>query len=155
MKTHHLQTMTVMQMFSASAMFSYNLAMFERSSSPSHILLWSRFAAFLSFVAVLSALLAPVSMLAQDVQSGKLGGVCSLGNLVASSITDTAAADGRSVQVKAAHCDLCGASGVVPPLLALLVIPTFAGGDVAAFTLPAALAASIPGLPPSRGPPAV
>ena len=46
---------------------------------------WSRLAAFLSFVAVLSALLVPVSMLAQDVQNGELGGVCSLNNFVAAS----------------------------------------------------------------------
>ena len=115
--------------------------------------LWSRFAAFMSFVAVLAALLAPVSMLAQDVQSGKLGGVCSLSNLLASSSTDTAAADGSSAQAKGAHCDLCGAPGLVLPLLASLVIPTFPGGDVAAVFLPAHRAASVPGLPPGRGPP--
>lgn len=104
---------------------------------------------------MLLALLAPVFMLAQDVQSGKLGGVCSLSNLVASSSTDTAAADGRSAQPKGTHCELCSAPGVMLPLLALLVIPTFPGGDIAAVFLPAYRAESIPGLPPSRGPPLV
>ena len=105
---------------------------------------------------MLSALLVPVSMLAQDVQSGKLGGVCSLNNFVAgSSSFDGVAAGGASAQPKGAHCDLCGAPGVVPASLVLLVIPTFPGSQVAAFTLPAALATSIAGLPPGRGPPAV
>ena len=105
---------------------------------------------------MLSALLAPVSMLAQDVQSGKLGGVCSLNNFAAANTNgDGAAGGGASAQPKGAHCDLCGAPGVVPASLVLLVIPTFPGCQVAAFTLPAALATSIPGLPPGRGPPAV
>jgi hypothetical protein len=119
-------------------------------------LLWARFAAFLSFVAVLSALLAPVSMLAQDVQSGKLGGVCSLNNFAAaSSSVDGAAAGSSSAQPKGAHCDLCGSLGLALPVLALLVIPSFPGSQVVVFTLPPDPAASVPGLPPGRGPPTV
>ena len=121
-------------------------------SRPSPKSFWSRFAAFLSFVAVLSALLAPVSMLAQDVQSGKLGGICSLNNFAASNVDD-GAATGGSEEAKASHCDMCGSPGVVLPLLALLVIPTFAGSEVAAVFLPADKAAFVAGLPFSRGPP--
>jgi hypothetical protein len=95
-------------------------------------------------------------MLAQDVQSGKLGGVCSLNNFVAaSSNADGAAAGNGSAQPKGAHCDLCSSLGLALPLLALLVIPSFPGSLMAAPTLPAVLAASIPGLPPGRGPPEV
>ncbi len=101
---------------------------------------------------MLSALLAPVSMLAQDVQSGKLGGVCSLGKLVASN-ADDGAATGEPAQAKGVHCDMCGSPGVVLPLLALLVIPTFPGSALAPVFLPADKAAFVTGLPFSRGPP--
>lgn len=118
--------------------------------------LWVRLATWLGFLAVLSALLVPVSMLAQDVQSGKLGGVCSLNNFVASSSNADGASGGSdSAQPKGAHCDLCSSLGLALPLLAVLVIPSFPGSQVAAFTLPTVQVASIPGLPPGRGPPAV
>lgn len=103
---------------------------------------------------MLSVLLAPVSMLAQDVQSGKLGGVCSLNSPAAAGSNADGAAGGDSpAQAQGAHCDLCGAPGVVPALLTLLVIPTFPGSAVAAVFLPADKAASVFGLPFSRGPP--
>lgn len=114
--------------------------------------LWSRFAAFLSFLAVVSALWAPVSMLAQDVQSGKLGGICSLNNLVASSAGDLAAGSG-SAQGKGSHCGLCGAPGLVLPLLALLVIPSFPGMERVALVQPSTMPTRVVGLPFSHGPP--
>ena len=115
-------------------------------------LLWRRFAAFLSFVAVMSALLSPVSMLAQDMQSGKLGGICSLNNLVASNADNSAPGSG-SAQTKGSHCGLCGAPALVLPLLALLVIPTVPGSELVAIFLPSDKAALVVGLPFSRGPP--
>lgn len=132
-------------------MFSSTLSVLPKSNDQSF---WSRLAAFLSFVAVMSALLAPVSMLAQDVQSGKLGGVCSL-NTPSSTNPNVGNSGNGDALTGGSHCDLCGSLGVALPLLALLVIPSFPGNHVTAFTLPAAPAASVPGLPPGRGPPAV
>ncbi len=124
----------------------------HRSAQPQS--LWLRFAAFLSFLAVLSALVAPVSMLAEDVRTGKLGGICSL-NTSTSGSPNAGSAGNDDAVAGGPHCDLCGSLALALPLLALLVIPSFPGSQVAAFTLPAALAASSPGLPPGRGPPAV
>ncbi len=115
---------------------------------------------------MLSALLAPVSMLAQDVRSGKLGGVCSL-NISNASISMagdagdagfSGADSGATVNPdglvpEAAHCDLCASPCLALPVLALLVIPSYPGNDVATVYLPADVAAFIPGLPFSRGPP--
>ena len=41
------------------------------------IALWRRVGSWLGLVAVFAALGAPVSLLAHDVQNGKLGGLCS------------------------------------------------------------------------------
>ena len=124
----------------------------HRSAQPQS--LWLRVAAFLSFLAVLSALVAPVSMLAEDVRTGKLGGICSL-NTSTSGSPNAGSAGNDDAPAGGPHCDLCGSLGLALPLLALLVIPSFPGNQVAAFSLPAALVASSPGLPPGRGPPAV
>lgn len=112
---------------------------------------WTRLAACLSFVAVLSALLAPVSMLAQDVQTGKLGGVCAVNVAAAATQADGGNGDASQANV---HCDLCGVAGLVLPPLPAAAIPCFAGDQVAALDLPANAGAAIPGLPFSRGPPA-
>jgi hypothetical protein len=117
--------------------------------------LWSRLAVLLSFVAVLSALLAPAAMLAQEVQGGRFGGICSL----KSSGTDTAAGstlgapDDGSSDADGSHCDLCGSMAKMLPLLALPVIPSLPESGVAATRLPAHTVPSITGLPFSRGPP--
>jgi hypothetical protein len=127
---------------------------FAAHHPPSSQNFWTRFAAFLSFLAVLSALLAPVSMLAEEVRTGKLGGLCSLNNAVASS---TAGLDGGGAdmpqQQGASHCDLCSSLGLALPVLVLGAIPSFAGDRVASFTWPADIAATVAGLPFSRGPP--
>ena len=110
----------------------------------------------MAFLAVLSALWAPVSMLAQEVRTGQLGGICSAGSATAvwhvddaSSSTNPDGAPGQS----ASHCEMCGALGWALPPLALSVPPSFAGQQVAAQDVPAALAPAVTGLPFSRGPP--
>lgn len=86
-------------------------------------------------------------MLAEDVRTGQLGGLCSVagGNQPASD--DTSPTGG--------HCDMCGSAG-----LALLTLnPTAARSvSVAAMAVVfenAVRSASSPGLPFSRGPPAL
>ncbi|MBC7610498.1 MAG: hypothetical protein H7228_13165 [Polaromonas sp.] len=126
------------------------LSISPRRSSQVHLcglrrLLWVRFAAFLTFVAVVSAWVAPWSMLAEDVRTGKLGGVCSLTAPV-SGISSVGNAGNSDAPAGSQHCDVCASSGLALPQSALLVITSFAGYQVAAFTSPVALAASIPGL---------
>jgi hypothetical protein len=124
------------------------------SNTPSCRPLWARFAAWLGFLAVFSALLAPVSMLAEDMRTGKLGGLCA----VASGASSTAAGDlsgGDESSPAAAHCDFCGSTGpALPPPYRAGVFPAPIPAMVAVFD-DAVHSASSPGLPFSRGPPAV
>ena len=116
-------------------------------SLPSSILpLWKRIAALLSFVAVVSALVAPVTMLAEEMRTGKLGGVCLVNNAVDSG-GDAAAPAGS-------HCDSCGSLAFALPPFAVRALPSNPGHHVAGVLLSFDLAARISGLPPSRGPPA-
>ncbi len=116
--------------------------------------MWARLATWLSFLAVAAALWAPVSMLAQDVRTGKLGGICSVNTFDAASADSSAPADGDAAQ-SGMRCDLCGSLALVLPALPEAAVPFFAGNQVAAADFPAATSAAIPGLPFSRGPPAL
>lgn len=113
--------------------------------------LWTRIAAWLSFLAIFAALVAPVSMLAEEVRTGKLGGICAV-NTAFTGGAD--AGDGATPQA-GSHCDLCGSLGLALPPLVGTSIPCFPGNQVASVSLPADVAGSIPGLPPGRGPPAL
>lgn len=108
-----------------------------------------RLAVFFSFLAVLSALLAPASMLAEEVRTGRLGGTCSAS---ASSASGADAGTSGALQ-PGAGCALCGAPGWCLPPMAFDAIPSFAGQQVAAADVPAAVAGKVAGLPFSRGPP--
>jgi len=110
---------------------------------------WERLAAWLAFLAVLSALWAPVSMLAQDVQTGKLGGICSA-NTSSSAAGDVSDGDAGSTGLR---CDLCGSPGLVLPPLPVAPAACFSGTPVAVAAVPAVIGAAVPGLPFSRGPP--
>lgn len=90
-------------------------------------------------------------MLAEEVRTGQLGGICSV-NAASGSSAD---ADPGDAPQAGAHCDLCGALGWALPPLAVTAIPCFAGQQVAAADFPAATAVTIAGLPFSRGPPAL
>ena len=98
---------------------------------------------------MLSALLAPVSLLAEEVRTGKLGGICSL----RAGLGNVADAGSGAVPHAGTHCDLCGAPGWLLPPLAVYSIPCFAGQQVADADFPADVAVKPPGLPFSRGPP--
>ena len=110
---------------------------------------WARLAAFLSFLAVLSALLAPVSMLAEEVRTGQLGGICGV-KAASSGNPDSGSGDAPQ---PGSHCDLCGALGWALPPLTISVSPCFAGQQVAAADFPADATTAVTGLPFSRGPP--
>lgn len=112
--------------------------------------IWKRLAAWLAFLAVLSALWAPVSMLAQDVQTGKLGGICSVNTASSHAGSDSTDDDAASTGLR---CDLCGSMGLVLPPLAAAPAPCFSGTVVAVADVPASIGAAVPGLPFSRGPP--
>ena len=115
------------------------------ASSPS-LPLWERIAAFLSFLAVLAALVAPASLLAEEVRTGKLGGLC---------LVNTAVDGSGDTTPSGSHCDSCGSLAFVLPPFAARALPSQPGQQVAGIDLPFHLAARISGLPPSRGPPAL
>ena len=103
---------------------------------------------WLSFVAMASLLLVPASLLAQDLQSGKLGGVCTV--VKASGAGDLP--DEANASQAHGHCPLCAASwGLLPSgaLLNVCTAPALASPLVAS----ADPAARVTGLPFSRAPP--
>ena len=124
--------------------------MFNLPSSSPTLPLWKRIAAFLSFVAVLAALVAPAAMLAEDVRTGKLGGVC-----LVNTAANTAVDGSSDVTPTGSHCDMCGSLALGLPLFGAQAIPSQPGQQVAGVDLPFDLAAAVSGLPPSRGPPAL
>jgi hypothetical protein len=107
---------------------------------------------WLGLLAVFSALVAPATLLAEEVRTGKLGGLCSAPSRVAAD----PASDGEAALQAALHCDWCSSVGLAPPpLLAfapMLMVPT---GRMALRDVPADPAPSVTGLPFSRGPPAL
>lgn len=134
----------------------YNRPVPIASSFPFMRPLWARLAAWLGFLAVFSALLAPVSMLAEEMRTGKLGGLCSVASSAASagSVDDTGLDTGDTSMVSG-HCDLCGVQGLcLPPLQQAGLLPPGTATMAAVFH-DAIRSASSPGLPFSRGPPAI
>ncbi|CAN5135548.1 hypothetical protein BH10PSE16_BH10PSE16_16790 [soil metagenome] len=129
----------------------YNRAVSTCPCARPSLSVWSRVAVFFSFLALLSALVAPLSMLAEEVRTGQLGGICSFS---AASGGSADAGSGDAPQA-GAHCDLCTLLGWTMPPLPVAAIPCFAGQQVAAADFPADAAVTIPGLPFSRGPPAL
>ena len=114
-------------------------------ATPNFRPLWARFAAWLGFLAVFCALLAPVSMLAEDVRTGQLGGLCSVAGGNQPGNDDASPANG--------HCALCGSTG-----LGLLPLYQADAGFAAASAMVVVFqngvrSAALSGLPFSRGPP--
>ena len=113
---------------------------------------WVRVAAWLGLLAVFSALVTPAALLAEEVRTGKLGGLCSAQSRVA---TDPASGGDTGLQA-GSHCDWCSSVGLAPPRLpALALLSTAPVPRMALHDFPADLAASVTGLPFSRGPPLV
>jgi len=131
---------------------TYNCPVPHHPTSRLTLPVWERLAAWLAFLAVLSALWAPVSMLAQDVKTGKLGGICSVNTVSSDAGSNADDGDAGSTGLR---CDLCGSLGLVLPPLPVAASPCFTGTAVAVADVPAAAGAAVPGLPFSRGPPAL
>lgn len=88
----------------------------------------------------------PAVTLAEEVRTGKLGGVC---------LVTTAADVGGDAMPSGLHCDLCGSLAFALLLFTVQALPTQPGQQVAGVDLTFELAARTSGLPPSRGPPAL
>ena len=114
--------------------------------------LWGKAAALLGFLAVVSALLAPVAMLAEEARSGKLGGLCSAAFSPLFGAADNGAVDKEAAD--GSHCDLCSSLSFAIAPFAKSVLPSRSDQGTARNDLAFNLAAHIIGLPPSRGPPA-
>lgn len=133
-------------------LFSYNSPVsLHPSSSRQSVTVWARLAACLGFLAVLSALLAPVSMLAEEVRSGKLGGVCSISQALSGALEF--GSDGGAPLQSGSHCDFCTSLALALPPLTLTVTPCFVGHEFIACYALTNLATAVVGLPFSRGPP--
>ena len=103
---------------------------------------------------MLSALLAPVSMLAADMRMGKLGGLCSANSSLKASPASQSAGEGGADSQTGAHCGLCGSVALAPPpLFSQPPAGLPASSQLAAYGNGVVAPAAVPGLPPSRGPP--
>ncbi|UUZ73499.1 DUF2946 family protein [Polaromonas sp. JS666] len=125
-----------------------------RPSARPLLSVWVRLAAFLSFVAVLSALLAPVSMLAEEVRVGKLGGICTVAT-ASTAGQPASGGDGEHQAGSGSHCDWCGSSGVMAAQWPVPAHFPSLDHSVSAVAFAAVFPASALGLPFSRGPPPV
>ena len=117
----------------------------------------SRLALWLSFLAVLSALGAPVSALSMDMRSGKLGGVCNVQGTTSAAFNQASRPASGDAQGTAAqdHCQWCNSSGpaLLPtglPASSLVLLQ-----PMAAASTPSARALQVTGLPFSCGPPSL
>ena len=111
-------------------------------------------AAWLGFLAVLSALLAPVSMLADEVRTGKLGGICTVAT-AATGDQPASGGDGEHQAGSGSHCDWCGSSGVMAALWPVPAHFPSLDHSAPAVAIATVFPASALGLPYSRGPPLV
>lgn len=98
---------------------------------------------------MLSALAAPVSVLAQDVGSGKLSGLC-----YAEPVQDGPLQGEPASAHPGGHCGLCASSGLAPPPLAVFTQVPLISYELALRMAPSDRALVVSGLPFSRGPPA-
>lgn len=105
----------------------------------------------LSFLAVLCLLLAPASLLAQDLKSGKLGGVCVVAKAPSA---DNGTDEGSIEPAHEGHCPLCSVSWGLPAAASQSALSPM-GTAVAVARAIADPAALVTGLPFSRAPPAL
>lgn len=133
---------------------AYNYSVLLTFSSTSQCRgLWARFTALLSLVAIFSVLVAPASLLAEEVRTGKLGGVC---NVRAVSTADAQGSIGANGSPHASlHCEICGATTALPPpALAKVAMAGNSDSPVSVLKAVPRLSSAVAGLPFGRGPPA-
>jgi len=97
---------------------------------------------------VVAALVAPVSLLAQDVGSGKLGGLCAAGP-----VTDGLQIGESAPSHPGGHCSLCASTGLAQLPLAVFTQAPALSYELAMRMAPSDRAVIVSGLPYSRGPP--
>ena len=97
---------------------------------------------------MLSALAAPVSLLAQDVGSGKFGGLC-----YAEPVMDGLQQEEPTLSHQSGHCNLCASSGLALPPLAVFTQAPALSYELALRMSSSDRAVIVNGLPFSRGPP--
>jgi len=97
---------------------------------------------------VVVALAAPVSLLAQDVGSGKLGGLCT-----AELVTDHMQQGEPELSHPGAHCSWCSSAGLVSLALAVFTPTPVLSDELAPHMASSGRAVTVSGLPFSRGPP--
>ena len=102
---------------------------------------------------MLSVLFAPAALLAQDLRSGKLGGVCMVKAAPVTAVDAGNAGAAEDAGAAGSHCDLCGSFALVLPALLAQSLPVYAGLQSNGMDVPRKIAALVEGLPPSRGPP--
>lgn len=107
---------------------------------------------WLGLLAVFSALVAPVALLAEEVRTGQLGGLCSAQSRSAAD----PASGGETTLQAGSHCDWCSSVGLAPPPLGAPALqPSAPNPQVTLSGFPADLATCVTGLPFGRGPPAL
>ena len=97
---------------------------------------------------MLSALAAPVSLLAQDVGNGKLGGIC-----YAEPVPDGLQSGELEPSYPGGHCSLCSSSGLALPPSVVFTQASLLCYDLAQRMVSSDRAVIVSGLPFSRGPP--
>lgn len=117
---------------------------------------------------MLLALVAPITMLAEEVRTGKLGGICSVNKAASNSLafsgvtTENGIVTGTGIGTETetgtaapsdSHCDWCVSVGLAFSSQPTVAIPFSPGNQLAFVSFLAIRATSIPGLPFSRGPP--
>ena len=95
-----------------------------------------------------AALAAPVSLMAQDVGSGKFGGIC-----YAEPVLDGLQQGEQEPTHPGGHCSLCASSGLALPPLAFYTQAPLLSYELALRMAPSDRAVIVSGLPFSRGPP--
>lgn len=95
-----------------------------------------------------AALAAPVSLLAQDVGSGKFGGIC-----YAEPVLEVLQQGEPEPTHAAGHCSLCSSYGLALPPLAVFTHTPVLADELALRMAPSDRAVIVRGLPFSRGPP--
>jgi hypothetical protein len=114
--------------------------------------MWSKLAAGLGLLAVFLALAAPVALLAEEVRTGKLGGLCSV---QASLADELAGSNGDAAPHAGSHCNWCGsAAGSMLPAHAHATAVSADAVEVSCNARSLPIGSRL-GLPFSRGPPPV
>ena len=91
-------------------------------------------------------------MLAEEVRTGKLGGICAV-NTATFAVVDASSSSHSGKAHAGSQCELCGNMGLALPPPPLAEAHCLTGDLLLALAVPTAFSAVVTGLPFSRGPP--